>query len=463
MINNLQSEIDRISNAMGEKPVSICRNETQELIYASIDAVKNKDYISDYEYKERIYVLNPTDSIAANNYATACIHIGEVQKAHDIFVSLLGKNVMAPSNYMMCCDYLNIPNDKRLDINKYFIPQNKIKFEPKKHDKIRLVYITSDAYMCAAGPLINQVISNHDRDKFEVYFLYNNDKYDWLSAQIFANSDKVFSIQTMSTQEVCNLIISLECDFLIDTQGHTNGGNCLNILAQHPCLATMTMIGYPNTTALDFIDYRVGSNICKGFTETLIDNPYGYTPLHFKYKSSKDSFKKDSFVCLSNIPKINKADLIQHDNWLDSWEAPLTIEYVRQGRQYTDSKTVLIKSILGSDAIVLNDTSSTYYDILSRYTGMVDTSTWSSHIVCMDALSAGCEVITMPSNDTCRSQLSREVYLQLGVNQFNNSKGIQYAIGKYTPIPWVRSYEYSLVELYRELWGKRLKVLPDHY
>ena len=52
------------------------------------------------------------------------------------------------------------------------------------------------------------------------------------------------------------LIRSDRLDVLLDFSGHTSG-NRLGVLAQKPAAVQATLFGYPNTTGLSSVDYRI--------------------------------------------------------------------------------------------------------------------------------------------------------------------------------------------------------------
>ena len=60
---------------------------------------------------------------------------------------------------------------------------------------------------------------------------------------------------SLSDQELTELIVSDEIDVLVDLAGYTNG-NRLGY-SPKPAPVQVTWIGYPNTTGLSTMDYRL--------------------------------------------------------------------------------------------------------------------------------------------------------------------------------------------------------------
>jgi hypothetical protein len=402
---------------------------------------------------------NPTlYPIVANNYARFLLDVGQVQKAHDIFKSLLGKQVYAPSNYYFACEHLGIPLSERELIAQYFPNILNLPQKHYHHDRIHIGYLTSDASLGGNARLLFEVIKNHDKDKFKTVFFYNNTIYDDLTFQIGQRFEKSFTIRDAKAKEIFDLIAAEEIDILVDPMGHCAGGPNLPIFAQHPAPMQITGFGYPGTTALPFFDYRIGSDICKGFTEPLLKNKYGYSPLSFISGVPCKTTETHVIGCLSNLSKIMPEDIKLHAvamNALPGYE----LHYIRMDGQFMDDKRDEILNAhhaFGNERVRVINSSDTYQSIILSCDALLDTATWNNHILAMDALSYGVSTIRikMPEPSlTCASLLSKDVVAQLGESILDRlgAEGWEhyYKIAQsWDNAPWVREYERLLQEAY---------------
>jgi predicted O-linked N-acetylglucosamine transferase (SPINDLY family) len=191
------------------------------------------------------------------------------EKAYDLSLKFnleLQKKLLSFQNILCFSDYAYIDNDKLfkryLEINS-IIPDNPLfSFNNRiPNDKIRIGYVSSDFIMHSVSNFILPVLRNHNKNLFEVYLFANSPNvYDEYNKLGFKTSH----IDGLSSKDAANLINKLKIDILIDLNGHTVK-NRLEIFTFHPAPIQMTYLGYPNTTGLKSIDYRI--------TDAIADSP----------------------------------------------------------------------------------------------------------------------------------------------------------------------------------------------
>jgi len=182
------------------------------------------------------------------------------------------------SNLLALEDYiyhdLNIHYIKALQINDLY-PNKTTYIFNKTHKKIRIGYISSDFSSHAVSNFILPILKNHNREHFDIYIFYNQ-KFIW---EKFSDL-KLYehSIYNLSTEEAAELIYSFEIDILFDLNGYTEN-NRLDIFSLNPSPIQISYLGYPNTTGLKSIHYRITDKIADNidsvqkYSETLIKMP----------------------------------------------------------------------------------------------------------------------------------------------------------------------------------------------
>ncbi|GJQ10742.1 hypothetical protein GpartN1_g2533.t1 [Galdieria partita] len=129
--------------------------------------------------------------------------------------------------------------------------------------RLRIGYISPDFFTHSVSYFIEAPLYYHDSNNVEVFIYSNVSKPDRKTAR-FKCFDSVKThwreIIGESTLMVCQKILQDRIDILIELAGHT-AGNRLDVMAAQPAPIQVTWIGYPNTTGLSTVDYRLTDNI----------------------------------------------------------------------------------------------------------------------------------------------------------------------------------------------------------
>lgn len=139
-----------------------------------------------------------------------------------------------------------------------------------------------------------------------------------INTSVFNEKLKFKTIKNMSAEGASNMIYNDNIHILFDLAGHT-AFNRLDIFAMKPSPIQITYIGYPYSTGLEEMDYRITDNICDGdfsvsqkfYTEKLIGlkNCFlCYDPLTTVIKDSelKVRQKKDKEIVIGCFNRVNK-------------------------------------------------------------------------------------------------------------------------------------------------------------
>ncbi|HOL69833.1 MAG TPA: tetratricopeptide repeat protein [Bryobacteraceae bacterium] len=145
----------------------------------------------------------------------------------------------------------------------------------------RIGYVSPDFRKHSCAWFIEPVLRAHDREAFEIH-LFSSGRPDAATPRFQALACRWHDIRGLTDDEAAELVRRAQIDILVDLAGHTSG-NRLPMFARRPAPVAVTWIGYPNTTGLEAIDYRLTDAWCDPpgttehlHTETLVRLPRGF-------------------------------------------------------------------------------------------------------------------------------------------------------------------------------------------
>ncbi|MDO8653799.1 MAG: tetratricopeptide repeat protein [Undibacterium sp.] len=122
--------------------------------------------------------------------------------------------------------------------------------------RLKIGYVSADFRNHAVATFIEPVLANHDKSAFEIFCYFNDSRQDKVTERIQIYVDHWFCCLGISDEELAERIRSDGIDILIDLSGHT-AGNRLLTFAHKPAPVQLTYLGYPGTTGLSAMDYRI--------------------------------------------------------------------------------------------------------------------------------------------------------------------------------------------------------------
>jgi len=124
------------------------------------------------------------------------------------------------------------------------------------HRRLRIGYVSPDFHDHVVGRFALPLLANHDRRSFEVFAYAQVPAPDNLTERFRQHSDVWRSLLGLTDAQAAELIRQDQIDILVDLSGHT-ADNRLLVFARKPAPVQVTYLGYPNTTGLTTMDYRL--------------------------------------------------------------------------------------------------------------------------------------------------------------------------------------------------------------
>ena len=148
--------------------------------------------------------------------------------------------------------------------------------------RLRIGYVSPDFRWHSVGFFFLPLIAAHNHDDFEIFCYSEVKQPDQFTHQIKAHADHWYSTVGRTNAAVAERIYSDQIDILVDLAGHT-ANNRLGVFTSKPAPIQITWLGYPNTTGLTTIDYRLTDSIADPpeatdhlYSESLVRLPQGF-------------------------------------------------------------------------------------------------------------------------------------------------------------------------------------------
>jgi predicted O-linked N-acetylglucosamine transferase (SPINDLY family) len=127
---------------------------------------------------------------------------------------------------------------------------------PDPARRLRVAYVSADFRAHPLTRFLEPILANHDDAKFEIFCYSCSTISDEFTRQIRAKIDQWRSFVGLNDEAAAQLVRDDSIDILVDLAGHT-GANRLPVFAHKPAPVQVTYLGYPATTGLAAIDYKI--------------------------------------------------------------------------------------------------------------------------------------------------------------------------------------------------------------
>ncbi len=268
--------------------------------------VKLKQPVEALAWFQKALELDPNNVSILHNIASMLCHVGRVQEGLSYFKKLLDINntLSFPWSNWLCLlhysQYFSLeqineqnilyqkkvdelyPKEKWLCKRKYndVIPM-KMGIQTDTNRKVRLGYFSPDFRTHSVAYFLLPILQHHNRAQFEIYAYANVTKPDTMTEKFKSMVDQWHDVATLADDALVKLMAEDQLDILIDLAGHTEDNRTL-VMAQKPAPIQINYLGYPATSAITAMDYRITdiwadpAATPQFYTETLLRMPHGF-------------------------------------------------------------------------------------------------------------------------------------------------------------------------------------------
>ena len=240
-------------------------------IYNSIGVIyQSKGELDDaIAYYRKALDADPKFAIAYYNLGNAYMHQGKLSEADSFFRQSLKldpgrikphESLIMLMNYSdrydaktVFAEHLNFSRQFEMPLRFTHISHKKEKVSDRK---LRIGYVSPDFRRHSVNYFVEPVLASHRHDKFEIFCYSDVFRPDAVTERLRGYADQWRDIRRMPDEEVASLVRKDGIDILIDLAGHT-GYNRILLFARKPASVQVSWLGYPNTTGLSTVDYRL--------------------------------------------------------------------------------------------------------------------------------------------------------------------------------------------------------------
>lgn len=131
---------------------------------------------------------------------------------------------------------------------------------PEPERRLRIGYVSPDFKSHSVASFFEPVAAAHDGEAVEVFCYADIDSGDDTTDRLEALADVWRPVFGSSDEALAGMIREDGIDVLVDLTGHT-AGNRLRTFAMRPAPVQVTWLGYPGTTGLSAMDYRLTDTV----------------------------------------------------------------------------------------------------------------------------------------------------------------------------------------------------------
>jgi predicted O-linked N-acetylglucosamine transferase (SPINDLY family) len=387
---------------------------------------------------EKAYAINPTGPEIAGSYLYMMSFVSQWKDYKSVLATIESDQEFVTSRSFPSVVFENNPQANlayaRSHIKSKFAPTN-ILGDLKPHarkDKIRIGYYSSDFYHHATVMLIEGMLREHDRGRFELYaFSLDLTKPDHYNARIRELFDHYHDVSRLSDGAVTLLSRQLEIDIAIDLKGFTEGSRTA-IFAERAAPVQINYLGFPGSMGAPYMDYMVADRYTVTpqtrayFDEKIIympdcyqpNNPGRPSPGQGSLRPPELSESKFVFCSFNNTYKLTPTVF---DLWLRILhQAPDSVLWMLKTTQQAEANLLAYIKDAGMDpsrivfAPILTET-----EHLKRFAHadlFMDSFPCNAHTTASDALWAGVPLITR-SGSTFASRVAGSILHAVGLEE----------------------------------------------
>lgn len=437
--NQCEEAIDTLEKALTLRPDYA---EARNALGAALEGVGRTDD-AQREYRTAM-ALNPNDAHTLLNLGTSLAEQGQIPEAITVLRKSLSLVPDPLAGHTLLANLLHSDSVTAEQLRDEHIawaqqhaeplmpPEPVRKRQRNAVERVRVGYVMGEFRSRSAVAFLETLLTHHDRSRFHITVYANVVRNDDTQNRLRRLADSWKSIAQMPDEHAAKLIRDDEIDILVDLNGH-NPGNRLLLFARKPAATQISLFGYPATTGLKAMDFRI--------TDATTDVPGQAEPLYVEKllrlpetgwlyappanaptPNAMPAAKRRVFTfgCLNHPAKLSDACV---ETWCAILKAVPKSRFVLLAGQSVAASTELAKRFLSrgvsSDRLelVYRLSANDYYEAYQPLDLTLDPFPHGGAVTTCDSLWMGIPVLTVAGRDA-RGRQAVSLLNALGMPEF---------------------------------------------
>jgi len=308
-------------------------------------------------YRKVIDSQRPPDAGIYENMGAALCMQGKYQQAVEAETAALKlepKNARIHSGLLLTSQYLAEETPESvLDRHRHWVgntvtPAGTLHtLPPVRPERLRIGYVSSDFRKHSVAYFVEPLLAHHDAERYETTCYFTHKDSDATTKRLQQLSPQWRNVADLDDHQFMQAIADDGIDILVDLNGHTSGGR-LTVFARRAAPVQVSFIGYPCTTGVTEMDFRLSDAIAdpsgaeRLYTETLFRLPgcfLCYRPPENSPDVARPPCESNGFITFGSFNNLAKVNLDVIGLWAELLKQLPTSRLVIKNPSLTDKST----------------------------------------------------------------------------------------------------------------------------
>lgn len=305
-------------------------------------------------------------------------------------------------------------------------------------ERLRIGFLSADLRDHPVGRFVAPLFEHLDRRQFDVHAYSTGASDDAVAQHLRLSVDHWFDAREWSDQELEARLRMDRLDLLVEMSGHTLGQR-LAVLARRPVPCQVSWLGYPNTTGLRAIDYRLVDNVLipaiESFpgSETVVRLPGSFACFWPDANAPDAAHHPEGPIIYGSLHRLEKLSDKVVDLWAGLLHAQPEARLLIARDQLDARRQIQLRQRFASAGVAparldlrqLPPDAESHMSLFNQIDVLLDVFPWSGHTLACESLWMGVPVVTL-RGDSAAGRLTCSALAAAGCDEWIASDTREY-------------------------------------